>query len=114
MKMAESSSKGRKHFGKRRNCSLRAISPFLTVFSKDLYCRHVKSRACWERINDSWKKNTFDKKKKNIREKGASASNKHLLFNPKKDKIHVNSNTEFVVCELSHRDKSQNCRLEKR
>ena len=22
------------------------ISPFLTVFSKDLYCRHVKSRAC--------------------------------------------------------------------
>ena len=32
--------------GKRRNCSLRAISPFPTVFSKDLYCRHVKTRAC--------------------------------------------------------------------
>ena len=31
---------------KRRNCSLRAISRFLTVFSKDLYCRHVKTRAC--------------------------------------------------------------------
>ena len=31
---------GRKHCGKRRNCSLRAISPFPTVFSKDLYCRH--------------------------------------------------------------------------
>ena len=31
---------------KRRNCSLRAISPFPTVFSKDLYCRHVKTRAC--------------------------------------------------------------------
>ena len=27
---------GRKHCGKRRNCSLRAISPFPTMFSKDL------------------------------------------------------------------------------
>ena len=36
----------RKHCGKRRNCSLRAISPFPTVFSKDLHCRHVKTRAC--------------------------------------------------------------------
>ena len=35
-----------KHCGKRRNCSLRAISPFPTLFSKDLYCRHVKTRAC--------------------------------------------------------------------
>ena len=34
------------HCGKRRNCSLGAISPFLTVFSKDLYCRHLKPRAC--------------------------------------------------------------------
>ena len=39
----------RKLCGKRRNCSLRAISPFPTVFSKDLYCRHVKSRACLEK-----------------------------------------------------------------
>ena len=38
--------KGRKHCGKRRNCSLRAISPFPTVISKDLYCRHVKTMAC--------------------------------------------------------------------
>ena len=37
---------GRKHCGKRRNCSLRAISPFPTVFSKDFYSRHVKTRAC--------------------------------------------------------------------
>ena len=37
---------GRKHCGKRRNCSSRAISPFSTVFSKDLYCRHVKTRDC--------------------------------------------------------------------
>ena len=35
---------GRKHCGKRRNCSLRAISPFPTVFSKDLYCRNVKKK----------------------------------------------------------------------
>ena len=34
---------GRKYCGKRRNCSLRAISPFPTVFSKDLY---VKTWAC--------------------------------------------------------------------
>ena len=27
---------GRKHCGKRRNCSLRAIFPFPTVFSKDI------------------------------------------------------------------------------
>ena len=41
-----SSPNGWKHCGKRRNCSLQAISSFLTVFSKELYCRHVKSRAC--------------------------------------------------------------------
>ena len=37
---------GRKHCGKRRNCSLRAISSFPPVFSKDMYCSHVKTRAC--------------------------------------------------------------------
>ena len=31
--------------GKRSNCSLRAISPFPTVFSKDLYSRHVKNQG---------------------------------------------------------------------
>ena len=31
---------------KKRNCSLQAISPFPTVFSKDLYSKHVKTRAC--------------------------------------------------------------------
>ena len=31
--------------GKRRNCSLRAISPFLAEFSKDLLCRRAKTRA---------------------------------------------------------------------
>ena len=43
--MAEVLRKGRKHCGRRRNCSLREISPFLTVFSKDLYCRHVKNQG---------------------------------------------------------------------
>ena len=36
----------RKHCGKRRNCSLRAISSFPTVFLKDLYCWHEKTRVC--------------------------------------------------------------------
>ena len=36
---------GRKHRGKRRKCLLQAISPFPTVFSKDLYCRHVKNQG---------------------------------------------------------------------
>ena len=34
---------------KRRNCSLRAISHFPTLFSKDLICRHVKGLV-WERV----------------------------------------------------------------
>ena len=29
----------------RRNCWLQAISPFHTVFSKDMYTRHTKTRA---------------------------------------------------------------------
>ena len=32
--------------GKVEKCWLQAISPFPTVFSKDLFCSHVKSRAC--------------------------------------------------------------------
>ena len=45
MKMARVLQEVRKHSGKRRNRSLRAISPFPTVFSKDLYCRHAKATA---------------------------------------------------------------------
>ena len=37
---------GRKHCGKKRNCSLRAISPFPTVFSKGLFPRGVKRCHC--------------------------------------------------------------------
>ena len=39
---------GRKHCGKRRNCSLRAISRFPTVFSKGLFPRDVKRCHCVE------------------------------------------------------------------
>ena len=38
--------KGGKHCGKWKYCSLQAISPFPIVFSKDLYNRHIKTRAC--------------------------------------------------------------------
>ena len=37
---------GRKHYGRRTNCSLRAISPFPTVFSKGLFPRGIKRRHC--------------------------------------------------------------------
>ena len=37
----------RKHCGKRKNCSLRAIYPFPTVFSKGLFPRGVKRCLCW-------------------------------------------------------------------
>ena len=37
---------GRKHCEKRRNCSLRVISPFHTVFSKGLFTRDIKSCHC--------------------------------------------------------------------
>ena len=37
---------GRKHCGKRRNCSLRTISAFPTVFSKGLFSRGIKRCHC--------------------------------------------------------------------
>ena len=40
------SPKGGNHFGKRRKCSVSAIYPFPSMFSKDLYRRHVKTRVC--------------------------------------------------------------------
>ena len=45
----------RKHCGKRRN---RPISPFSTVFSKDLHSRDLKPGLVWERVN--MEKNVFD------------------------------------------------------
>ena len=35
-----------KKLSKQIENTLQVISPFPTVFSKDLYCRHVKTRAC--------------------------------------------------------------------
>ena len=55
---------GRKHCGKRRNCSLLAISSFPTVFSKGLYCRHVKNQGLFGKglinmFSTSLQKKTF-------------------------------------------------------
>ena len=79
-------------------CSFRAISPFHTVFSKDLYCRHVKSRACLEkgynyvtlyhtipRVLTTLKKNVFE----NIVRNEENAGNQHfspICFQPFKRK----------------------------
>ena len=41
---------------------LQAISPFATVFSKDLYCRHVKTRACLGKGLTVQRENFFGKK----------------------------------------------------
>ena len=38
--------KGRQHCRKGINCSLQTMNHFPTVFSEDLYYRHVKTRAC--------------------------------------------------------------------
>ena len=45
MKMVESSLNLRKEYRDWRICSLRAIFPF-PLFSKDICCRHGKTRAC--------------------------------------------------------------------
>ena len=37
--------------GKRRNCLLRAISPFATVFSKGLFPKGIKGVLVWELVN---------------------------------------------------------------
>ena len=52
---------GRKHCGERRNCSLRAIYPFPTLFSKDFNCRRVNTRGCLAKGFEK-KKNVGSKK----------------------------------------------------
>ena len=49
--MAESYTNGQKTLWERRNCLLQAISPFPTVFSKDLYCRQIKQGLILEMVN---------------------------------------------------------------
>ena len=43
----------RKHCGKRRNCSLRAIPPFPTMFSKAVICRRVEMSIMESRVKGS-------------------------------------------------------------
>ena len=50
---------GRKHCGKRRNCSLRAISPFPQCFQKDCFQKDCfpeasKGVIVWEWVNLGW------------------------------------------------------------
>ena len=45
---------GRKHCEKRRNCSLRAISSFPTVFSKGFFPRGVKRCYCGNGLNQAF------------------------------------------------------------
>ena len=77
---------GREHCGKKRPCSLRAISPFLTVFSKDLYCRHVKTRACLGKVkslphNDNFWRAPQKSLWKHLG-KGENVGNQHFLLFP--------------------------------
>ena len=51
MKMARNSPNGWKNCGKKRNCSLRAISRFPAVFPKDLYFRYLKPGLVCERVD---------------------------------------------------------------
>ena len=53
---------GRKHCGKRRNCWLRAISPFPTVLYKDLHRRHVKPGLVCGRVKSILSNTRLDHK----------------------------------------------------
>ena len=71
----------------RRNRSLRAISPFPTVFSKDLYCRQVEKKGLvWERVNSLPHNPDFnDPKEEGFGKtlgKGENAGNQHFLLFP--------------------------------
>ena len=77
----------KKHSEKRKNSMLRA-TPFRTVFSKDLYCRHVKTRACLGKgLNLYHTIPTFNHPQqrrllKTLCEKRENAGNQHLLLFP--------------------------------
>ena len=70
------------------NCLLQAISPFPTVFSKDLYCRHVKTRACWDRVNSLLADNS-EKRREFICLGFYAISTVYQLFNGDRSQIHV-------------------------
>ena len=50
MQIVGSSPTGRNHSVKRTNCSFPAITPFPTVFLKEIKCKYVKSRACLGKV----------------------------------------------------------------
>ena len=113
---------GRKHCGKWRNCLSQAISPFPTVFSKDLYCRHVKTRACLGKgylelfiILNYHIMTTFctseEKPVEIIMRKEENAGNQHFpsshnVFYSRKDKFNFLRKILFVVCKCFQDGKS--------
>ena len=66
---------GSKHCGKRRNCLSQAISHFPTVFSNDLYGRHLTPGLVWERV-DQVSKNLNQKTFENM-----GIKKQKMLFN---------------------------------
>ena len=79
---------GRKHGGKRRNCLLRAISPFPTVFSKGSFPRASKGVIVWEWVNPFLNKPWF-----------LSVCSTSLLKTlGEKEKLLVMSNFSFSHC----------------
>ena len=83
-------SKQAENTGKRRNCSLRAISRFPTVFSKGLFPRGSQRCHCEGMSEWTWEKGilkTWWKKKKMLETSIFSFSPQCLLHNPKQIQI---------------------------
>ena len=78
---------GRKHCGKRRNCSLRAISPFPTVFSKGLFPTGIKRCHCVGMVNSLPNDKVW-----NLSKMKAFAD----------DKINVTKNLKFVLIRVEN------------
>ena len=76
---------------KSRTCLLRAISPFPTEFSKDLYSRHIKTRACLGNVNSL---------PNNLQFEQAFHPFHHNVFYHIKDRNHHFSNINFVVWKI--------------
>ena len=51
---------GRKHCGKRRNCSLRAISPFPSVFKRLVSQGRQKVSLCGNGLKEGNQKETYE------------------------------------------------------
>ena len=77
---------GRKHCGKRRNCSLRAISPFSTVFSRVVMQRRKNQGLFGKGLTNNFKFDqsgrNLSKQVENTMEKGEIARYEQFLFFP--------------------------------